>query len=72
MTLDQQLAIARQMLADLVALRGEQDQTVRTGVIAILHGREKVDGMTPTNRFLEAEISRMEETIKNCALGSEG
>ena len=47
----------------LVALRGQHDQTVRAAIVAILYGREKIDGRTPTERFLEDAIARVTESL---------
>ena len=43
----------------LEKLPGTQDQTMRTGVIKILYGSEKIDGVTPTSRSLEDQITRL-------------
>jgi hypothetical protein len=51
-------------LAELKALRGTQDQTMRCGVIRILYGEYKRSGRTPTERFLEDQISLLEDVLK--------
>lgn len=51
-----------QKLAALKALRGKQDQTIRTQVIHIVYG-PTTERVTETNRFLEAEIRRLEKSL---------
>lgn len=53
----------KNMITELESLRGTQDQTMRCGVIRIFHGTNKVDGMTPTERFLEDRIAYLKTTL---------
>jgi hypothetical protein len=51
-----------QIVAALKALRGTHDQTMRCKAIALVYGYRKINGQTPTARFLEDMIAQAEET----------
>jgi hypothetical protein len=56
-----------ELIAKLEGLRGGHDQTVRTEAIALIYGRQKQGGLTPTARFLE-EMIRQAKEAKRVAL----
>lgn len=49
----------------LKSLRGEHDQTMRCGTIKAIFGTKKVNGQTPTQRFLEFMILLVQADLQS-------
>jgi hypothetical protein len=55
---------------ELKKLRGSHDQTMRCGIVEVICGDQRIDGKTPTDRFLELMIMQA-EVYERCAVMDE-